>query len=354
MQTTSNGYFDITIRNKYDSVNTKRKGRKESLMSFFLTLILCGSLMIFSNSVSSSSEVASEDIKGKSEVFPTSTPEAKQYMGAIYVASTTSDVDTQNIKVITNHIQQQENSAKIVSVTNKSSENQNETNTNVTGSSITIATGSAITPLSVSGEAISVSGSAIQTLNENEPNVTINQSEEKSTSEVALTPSQSSEPKKKEVKQKTKKKQVKKRMKYNVKTSLSGKKKERADFIATICLNNWKKYGVLPSTAIGQAFVESTIGEHCRGYNLWGINSGRGYNYSSLREGTLAYLKVINNGYYDSALFCKNPRTQIRRILSGGYCVPIGDYYSQFTWALDHYNLEEYDRQMFEILRNRK
>lgn len=349
MQTTSNGYFDITIRNKYDSVTTKRKGRKEKFMSFIMTCILCSSLMIFSSSVSSSSEVASEDIKGKSEVFPTSTPEAKRNRKVISVTSTTSRVDKHEIQINNYSSVKYLNHAKIVSVTNKSSENQN---VSTSGSTVSV-TGSAI---SVTGSAVSVSGSAI-TLNSTFvgtiKKVTVNQSEVNNR-EVILTPSPepSQKPETKEVK-KEKKKKSKKRMKLNVNTRLTGKMKMRADIIANICLNNWDDYGVLPSVAIGQAFVESTIGKHCRGYNLWGINSGRGYNYSSLREGTFAYLKVINNGYYKKAPFTKSSRLQIRRILNGGYCVPEGDYYSNFTWALNRYNLEEYDRQMFEILKNR-
>ena len=141
-----------------------------------------------------------------------------------------------------------------------------------------------------------------------------------------------------------------------------------ADRIAEIVSSKWEKYGVLPSVCIAQAFVESTLGDHCRGYNLWGINSGEGYNYSSLEEGTNAYLKVIrDSGYYDDAPFVKSPRKQLYRILydeytdSDGdyhrvdvYCEPAGDYLKHAMYAIEKYNLEKYDRKMFKDIEKKK
>lgn len=124
---------------------------------------------------------------------------------------------------------------------------------------------------------------------------------------------------------------------------LSKAQKSRVYTIANICIKEWKKYGVLPSTAISQAMVESTLGKHCRGYNLWGIKSGA-VTYRSLEHGTYSYLKVINNGYYGTAPFTKNSSSQIRKILNGGYCVPVGNYYKNATWIVNKYELKRFDK----------
>ena len=126
---------------------------------------------------------------------------------------------------------------------------------------------------------------------------------------------------------------------------LSQVQKNRAYTIANICIKEWKRYGVLPSTAISQAMVESTLGKHCRGYNLWGIKSGS-VRYSSLENGVYAYLRVINNGCYGTAPFTKNSSSQIRKILNGGYCVPVGNYYKNATWIVNKYKLKKFDKMI--------
>jgi hypothetical protein len=126
-----------------------------------------------------------------------------------------------------------------------------------------------------------------------------------------------------------------------------------ADRIAEVAIENWETYGVLPSIAVGQAFIESTLGDHCRGYNLWGIKSGA-VTYNSLDEGIIAYLKVINNGYYKDAPFCKDWKTQIRRILDGGYCYPEGKYYSNIVWSVEAYGFDKYDEKLFKILEKKE
>lgn len=128
---------------------------------------------------------------------------------------------------------------------------------------------------------------------------------------------------------------------------------KRADTIARVCMENWDTYGCLPSVAIAQAFVESTLGEHCSGYNLWGIKSGA-VSYSSLEDGVYGYMKVINNGYYKNAPFCKDYHNQIRQILNGGYCVPVGDYYENVIWTINQYGLDKYDKKMFKQIRNQR
>lgn len=126
-----------------------------------------------------------------------------------------------------------------------------------------------------------------------------------------------------------------------------------ADEIAQVAIEEWETYGVLPSVAVGQAFIESTLGDHCKGYNLWGIKSGA-VTYGSLDEGIHAYLKVINNGYYKDAPFCKEWKTQIRRILDGGYCVPEGNYYPNISWSIQTYNFDKYDEKLFKILEKKE
>ena len=130
---------------------------------------------------------------------------------------------------------------------------------------------------------------------------------------------------------------------YSIKLSgLSEVQKQRAYTIARICINEWDTYGVLPSVAIAQAMVESTLGKHCSGNNLWGIASGA-ISYDSLESGVYGYLKVINNGCYGSAPFTRDSSSQINKILSGGYCVPVGEYYENAMWIINHYGLERFD-----------
>ena len=120
---------------------------------------------------------------------------------------------------------------------------------------------------------------------------------------------------------------------------------DRADTIAEIASDSYEEYGVLPSIAIAQAFIESTLGECCSGNNLWGINSGA-ESYSSLEDGVVRYLNVINNGCYDDALYERNYRSQIRKILNGGYCEPEGSYYSDVVWSIEHYDFDKYDKDI--------
>ena len=130
-------------------------------------------------------------------------------------------------------------------------------------------------------------------------------------------------------------------------------KANTADRLAEICVENWDKYGVLPSVCVAQAFIESTLGENCSGYNLWGIRSGA-ENYSSLEEGALRYLKVINNGYYYGAPFETDYRKQMKAILDGGYCEPVGDYYENAIWSIETYKFYKYDKKIHKIIRERE
>lgn len=131
--------------------------------------------------------------------------------------------------------------------------------------------------------------------------------------------------------------------------SLSGTQKKKANKIVKICTKKYKKYGVLPSVCLGQAMVESGIGRKCRANNLWGLRCGRA-SYSSLENGTIAYLRCINNGYYKKAPFQKNYKKQVREIVKGGYCEPAGNYYNNVTRIIKSYNLTKYDKKMFKKL----
>ena len=102
---------------------------------------------------------------------------------------------------------------------------------------------------------------------------------------------------------------------------LSNKQKKIADKVATTAMKEWNKYGVLPSVAVAQTFIESSLGvNQVRQNNLWGLKpKGKYASYSSLEKGIYAYLNVLNNGRYDKALYKKDYKKQIKKILQGGY-----------------------------------
>lgn len=137
---------------------------------------------------------------------------------------------------------------------------------------------------------------------------------------------------------------------------LSKSQRNIADTIAKVTEENWKEYGVLPSVAVAQAFVESSLGDHKPSkynYNLWGIKSGAVW-YDTVTEGTYGYMRVINNGYYKNAPYTTDYRLQLKRILAGGYCKPVGDYYSQAMYGYENYNFEKYDTRMFNNWKKEK
>ncbi len=139
----------------------------------------------------------------------------------------------------------------------------------------------------------------------------------------------------------------------HAKQILTKKQQQTADKIAEIADANWEKYGVLPSVAVGQAYKESSLGVRCPNYNLWGIGSGSVY-YGSLKDGVIGYLRVINNGYYPNAPFERNYKKQLRRILDGGYCTPVGDYYEDVMYGYSQHNFEKYDKALFKRLSEEK
>jgi flagellum-specific peptidoglycan hydrolase FlgJ len=127
-------------------------------------------------------------------------------------------------------------------------------------------------------------------------------------------------------------------------TTLSGQRKSRADYIAKVCIQNYKTYKVLPSVCVAQALVESGLGESCKANNYWGISSNGYGGFSSLEAGVLRYLQVINNGYYKGAVGTKSYTTAAYAIQNGGYCCPSTGYAAKIISMVKMYRLTDYDK----------
>lgn len=148
---------------------------------------------------------------------------------------------------------------------------------------------------------------------------------------------------------------------YAESSELSEYQKEIASNVAKVTMDNWEEYGVLPSVAVVQTFVESSLGEHqVRPNNLWGLRPGGEFSsYPTLESGIHAYLKVINNGRYDEALFKKDYHEQLNYILKGGY---YGEddggtnewYYNNCVKSIEKYGFYKYDEQLFETIKEKK
>ena len=143
----------------------------------------------------------------------------------------------------------------------------------------------------------------------------------------------------------------KKKRVYHLKCSLLTETQlKRADYIAKKVADNYSKYGVLPSVAVGQAMQETQLGtdEDCsvvNSYGWWGVKSKMhsGYaRYSSLDEGIMGYLKCINNGRYNKALFSNSPQVSLTAIESGGYCEEA--YAENVLRCINNFNFTEYDK----------
>ena len=126
-----------------------------------------------------------------------------------------------------------------------------------------------------------------------------------------------------------------------------------AERVAKVAYENYDTYKVLPSLAVTQACQESSLGDHCAGNNLWGIKSG-GESYSSIEDGTLRYLQVINNGLYDKAVGNLDFYSSIQSILNGGYCVGDPNYVSNCIWLYERYNFGKYDKKVFQKIKEEK
>lgn len=138
---------------------------------------------------------------------------------------------------------------------------------------------------------------------------------------------------------------------YNVKAAnltLDDEQQEIAERIADICTENWQEYGVLPSVCIAQAYMESHIGKYCYSNNLWGLYGGY-TSFDSLDEGIYEYLEIINNGYYDDALYRTDYVTQINAIYDGGYCEDSREHYvNGVLWIIEEFDLTRYDKEILQ------
>lgn len=119
----NDSYFDITIKHKYDSATTEGKERVKVLIASLLAIVLlCGTLMTFSNVSSISEAYTIEDVNGKTEKFPISNEEAKLISPPAIIVneSTTSEVESKETMEPKPTPQKSEKSME-VSVTRKSS-----------------------------------------------------------------------------------------------------------------------------------------------------------------------------------------------------------------------------------------
>lgn len=157
----------------------------------------------------------------------------------------------------------------------------------------------------------------------------------------------------KKVRKKYKKVVSKGTKKYSLTNNqLSTEKQKRADDIAYIAYQNYDKYGILPSVAVGQACEETGLGTDDTSatpyYGWWGVTStipGKTYaTYTSLESGCLAYLKTLNNGMYDGAVFNKDYQSATMAIQNGGYCEPREGYSDRVNDSIESHNFTEYDR----------
>lgn len=144
-------------------------------------------------------------------------------------------------------------------------------------------------------------------------------------------------------------------------TELTEKQKETASKVAEVVSGKWEEYGVLPSVAVAQTFVESSLGvNQVRPNNLWGLRPGGEYSsYRNLNDGIHAYLKILNNGLYDNALYKKEYEVQLQKILEGGYYGEddggtIEEYYKDCVDSIRDYHFEQYDKKLFKRLRKKE
>lgn len=138
---------------------------------------------------------------------------------------------------------------------------------------------------------------------------------------------------------------------------LTKEQKKVADRVAEVVSENWGKYGVLPSVAVSQTFVESSLGvNQVRPNNLWGLRPGGEYSsYGNPNDGIYAYLEILNNGLYDKALYKKDYEAQLQKILEGGYYGEddggtIEEYYQDCVNSILDCHFERYDKKLFKRL----
>lgn len=135
---------------------------------------------------------------------------------------------------------------------------------------------------------------------------------------------------------------------------LSKEQRKVAENVAEIATDGWQEYGILPSVAVAQTFVESSLGvNQVRPNNLWGLRPKGSYaTYKTFKDGMYAYLNVLNNGRYDKALYKKDYRKQLSYILQGGYYGQDDggtneQYYNHCVSLIRNYKLDKYDKKLF-------
>lgn len=137
---------------------------------------------------------------------------------------------------------------------------------------------------------------------------------------------------------------------------LNYEQKYMANYIAEVVIDNYDTYGVLPSVAVAQAFIESSLGvNQVRPNNLWGIKPDDKYaTYDNINDGIFAYLNVINNGLYDKAIGCTDYTDTIKYILDGGYYGEddggtIEEYYNNIINSIHKYNWHRFDIKLEKL-----
>lgn len=128
--------------------------------------------------------------------------------------------------------------------------------------------------------------------------------------------------------------------------ALTTSRENTADIISDICIQEWDTYGILPSVAIGQAFVESGLGSG--GSNLFGVNGCSGLGPVSA---TYRYLQCLHNGFFKGkAAWKDSPEEQMYYILErGNYCegeYPYGRYYNNVIQSIYQYGWDKYDETL--------
>lgn len=135
--------------------------------------------------------------------------------------------------------------------------------------------------------------------------------------------------------------------------ALSTRQKEVAEQIANICIAEWDNYGILPSTALAQAFGESGLG---KGNYMFGVNGSRGLG---VEASTYNYFRCLYNSVFKGRMaFKTTPEEQLASIFEGGeycpYVLPGGHYYRSVLNAVDKYGWRKYDKKLFRNIAKRR
>ena len=132
--------------------------------------------------------------------------------------------------------------------------------------------------------------------------------------------------------------------------ALTHSQENTADARADISIEEYPTYGILPSVAVSQAFVESGLGSG--GSNIFGVNGCRGLDPISA---TYRYLQCLHNEYFKGkAAWKDSPEEQMYYILERGfYCAgeyPYGRYYNNVISSIYRYGWDKYDEKLSQKL----